>query len=240
MQAKNELVLELKGVRPSQMPLARLAAYMREFAQLIGDGPFLFSEIREGSTRVAARPPAGGSLSKARARVERASAGIGPREARAAYQKLCEMTAADALPGRVLEGASTVLHFPRARSSVSAIKLYERGHITGELSAVLKDGEKGGVKARIRPADGGPYVYCTADEKIGREMGALFLCSVRAYGAGWWVRNDDEAWVCEDLHVDEVHRVYDVGLAEAVENLRGLDLTWDEDPFADFESAVPT
>lgn len=238
MPAKNELVLELKGVRPSNLPLARLAAYMREFASLIGDGAMLFSEIREGSTCVAARAAPGGSLSKARARIERARVGQGPREARSAYRNLCDMTATDGYPGRVREGATTVLHFPQRLNNRAHLRVHERGHITGELSGVLRDGEKGKVKARIRPMNGGTFIYCTANETIGKKMGAMFLLTVRVYGAGWWTRNEDGTWVCDSLHVDEVHRVENTDLRRAVDDLRRLDITWEDDPFADFEGAA--
>jgi hypothetical protein len=232
-----EIIFELKGRMPHQIPLARMAAYMQEFAALIGtDDAALFSEIRQGSTRIAAMPREAGGQSSIRRRILNASKGVGPREAVAAFRKITELANADRAPAKVTDGHTAIVHFPSNLPAYDPIRVIERGHITGVLEGVLRDGHKG-VKARIRP-DGGPMVICTASTAVGKNVGGLFLEYVRAYGSGHWRRESTGKWVCESFSIDSIERVSGVSLREAISDLRTLDLTWSDDGWEDFDEVA--
>lgn len=239
MHDRNELVFELKGRLPSQTPLSRMAAYMSEFAVLLGgQNSLLFSEVRKGSTCIAARAKQGGALGQARQRAIRASRGEGPKDAQSAFKKLCRLANDDRLPAKIKSRSGVLLYLPSFEPAQFPLKVRDSGHVTGELSGIVRDG-KSGVKARIRPLDGGPLVYCTADEKIGREMGNYFLSYVRVYGTGWWIRDIDGNWSCESMQVESAQKLENVSISDAIRKIRSLEIDWSDDPF-DFESGVRT
>jgi hypothetical protein len=232
----SEIVFQLKGRKPRQIPLARMAAYMAEFAALIGTSePVLFSEIREGSTCIAANPRGNGSASVIRRRIISASRGEGPKDARAAFRHLTELANADRARAKVTDGSTTIVHLPSNLPVYDPLKLIERGHITGILEGVYRDGNA--VKARIRP-DGESIIYCTATAAIGKNMGSLFLDHIRAFGSGTWRRSQSGKWVCESMHIESISKVSAAPLRAAVDELRTLDLAWEEDPWADFDEVA--
>lgn len=234
MLSNDEIVFELKGCLPKQMPLKRLAAYMSEFASMLGgNGDTMFSDIREGSICIVAKPSAGQAIGQHKDRIIKASRNEGSRERHAAFQRICKMASEDRLPARIKTKAATIIHFPAQKPLKSALKVRDYGHVTGELSGIVKD-KRIGVKARIRPLDGGPLVYCTASEEVGRELGNLFLSFVRVYGKGWWIREQDGAWICEGMEIEKVHKLENVTINEAVKRIRELDIEWVDDPL-DFE-----
>jgi len=239
MASGHDLVFELKGKLPKQVALSRMASYMAEFATLIGGkGEILFSDVREGSTCIAAKVGKGGSVNQSRERAVLASRGSGPRDAQKAFEKICQMSQEDNLPAKIRANSAIILHFPTPKLVRSALKIQDYGSLTGELSGIVRDG-KAGVKARIRPLDGGPLIYCTADEKTGRELGNYFLGFVRVFGNGWWSRSADGEWFCDSLHVESAYKVNNVSVSEAFKTMRELDVEWSEDPFG-FDEDVRT
>lgn len=233
----NEIILELKGRKPCQMPLTRIAAYMQEFATLIGspDAAF-FSGIRAGSTRIAARPRAAGGKSVIRRRIVNASEGRGPRDAVTAFRKLADFSIADRAQARVTDGRTAIIHFPSNLPAFDPIRVIERGHISGVLEGVLRDGQKG-VKARIRP-DREALINCTASITVGKEMAALFLQYVRADGSGHWKRESSGKWVCESFQIEKIRALSNITLREAVRDLRELDLDWSECDWDEFDGVA--
>lgn len=231
-----ELVLELKGKEPQQLTLKRVAEYMNEFASFIGsNSETLFSEIRVGSTCIAAQAAAGGTT-KLQKRAIDASRGLGPLDAQKAFMKISEMASQDRLPARFWANRSVILHFPKPPKKFEPLKIWERGHITGVVSGLVGDG-KSGVKVRVRPLDGGPLVYCKTNERFGRELGKNFLSCVRVFGPGCWARGVDGTWVCEEIEVEEVIVVEQTQLEDAFASLQELDVTWTDDPF-DFDPGL--
>lgn len=238
MQDANELVFELKGKTPDQMPIARLAAYMKEFAALLGGKePPMFSAVRRGSTCIAATLPASGGMSAARKRVYEASKGFGPKEAQKAFDALTALAEADRAPARVLAKSGTVIHLPRSSNYPRPLSVHERGSITGRLTGMVDD-KAGGAKARIRPMDGGPLVFATASGRVADGLGTFFRKYVRIYGFGEWRRNEDGKWLCAGIEISEIHTVDNVNVVEAITSIRELPIAWSENPFDEFDSDV--
>jgi hypothetical protein len=233
----SEIIFELKGRMPHQIPLARMASYMHEFAVLIGaaDAAF-FSEIRKGSTRIAARPREAGGQSTIRRRVLNASIGKGPREAVAAFKKLTELANVDRAPAKITDGRTAIVYLPTNLPTYEPLRLIERGHITGILEGVYRDGQKG-VKARIRP-DKEPLVICTVAAAVGKNMGGLFLDYVRAYGCGHWRRDLTGKWLCENFHIENIDRISGASLRDAVREIRAIDFAFTDDHWDDFEEVA--
>lgn len=233
----SEIIFELKGRMPHQIPLARMAAYMQEFAALIDakDAAF-FSEIRQGSTRIAARPRHAGGQSTIRRRVLNASIGVGPKEAVAAFKRLADLANVDRAPAKITDGRTAIVYLPTNIPKYEPLRLIERGHITGILEGVYRDGQKG-VKARIRP-DKEPFVICTVTSAVGKNMGGLFLEYVRAHGSGQWRREVTGKWVCESFHIESVDGISGASLWDAVSEIRALDFTLADDSWDEFDGVA--
>lgn len=232
-----EIVLDLKGRLPGQFTLARMAEYMQQFALLAGGADrILFSEIRQGSTCIAARPTSPGGISIVRKRVENASRGNGPRDARKAFLRLADMAEKDGVPGKITDGKLAIAYLPTNRPQYRPLKLYERGHLTGVLEGVLRDGPSG-VKARIRP-NASKQIICTATPGVAKKLGEMFLDDVRVFGPGWWERDADGKWACETIHIESVEKLRDDNLANAVADIRKTPIEWLDDPWDEFESVA--
>lgn len=230
---KDEIELHLSGRKPQDIPLARLAEYMREFAILLGqpDNVF-FSKIEDGSTRILAYAKQGRDLGPAARRAVALSQGEGAIEARRARDKIGGMARTDRRRARVLRNRTTLLHISPEPATSTELKVRDRGHITGQLWGILTDSADT-MKVRIRPFDGGPQVQCTASVQLAEKIGVHISKPVRAFGSGWWRKGTDEKWICESLEIESIEAVKSHKLSDIFGELRALPLEWDDDPFLD-------
>lgn len=208
-----------------------MAEYMAAFSAMLGEpGELYFADIRENCTAIAISAAKGESLSRAKARAIKLAHRCGPPEARRAYDKIANMAFEDRRPARVADAASVILHFPKTpRCEKRPLRLRDTGHVTGELSAILRT--RDGIKARIRPLDGGRYVECVVGEEAARQMRGHLLEVVRVSGPGWWQRFEGGGWFCEELiQIEQVARVETIGLRDAIDRLREQEINWPEDP----------
>ncbi|MGZ9809961.1 hypothetical protein ACXN5S_05805 [Pseudoroseicyclus sp. H15] len=238
MRGSNELVFELKGVKPDQVPMARMAQYMAEFSSLLGkqSGP-LFSGVREGSTCIAASLTQDGGLSAGRRRVFDASRGEGPRDAVSAFEKLTQMAAEDRHPARVIERSGTVVHFPKSASKVKRISVTEFGSITGRIAGIVDD-KDGGARVRIRPMNDGALIYGSVSGQLINTLGAYYRKYVRMSGIGEWVKDEGGAWSCTGIAVSEISVVDNISVLEAISRVRELNLIWTDDPFEELDGGI--
>jgi len=236
MQDKSELIFVLANKKPGQLSVARLAAYMKEFATLLGaKGMPMFSAIRSGSTCVAVTFAESGGLTTARKRAHEASRGFGPKEAQNAFDTLTTMAAEDRTPARVVAKSGTVVHFPRSHNYHRPLSVHERGSVTGRITGMV-DEKTGGARVRIRPTDGGPLVYATASSQTADGLGKFFRQHVRIHGFGEWKRSDTGGWVCAGIEIDEIYPVENVTVLDAVKSLREVKVDWLENPFDGLDS----
>jgi hypothetical protein len=97
---------------PRDIPMARLAEYMAEFAKLLGEpGHVHFEAIVDASVGLAAQveEPA---VPKVETRVNGVKAGGGAEDALRASARLDEMLAADNATGELLANGAQVIQFP--------------------------------------------------------------------------------------------------------------------------------
>lgn len=234
MTDRNELIFELKGVKPDQLPMTRMSMYMKEFACLLGGkGEAIFSDVRLGSTCIAAKFVAGGA-STARKRVIRAGQGHGAKDAQTAFQKLAEMASEDGVPARVVSQSATIIHFPRVDKEPTPLAVHQFGQVTGRLTGVVDD--ESGAKARIRPVGGGGLIYATAPETIADNIGQYFRRCVRIKGWGSWQKDAQGIWTCSDIQIVHIRAVEDATIKQAIEAVGQLDITWADNPFDGLDS----
>ena len=230
---RDEIEFYLDGKKPKDLPLVRLAEYMREFAALLGENEnIFFSDVREGSTRIVAYAKQGRNLSPAVNRALALSRGEGPEDARRAHRRIGAMARKDGRrAARITRNKTTLLHIavPQEIRNSLELRIRDRGHLTGQLWGVLtKDKKTLGV--RIRPLDGSAQIQCTASVGIADKLGIHISKPIRVHGPGWWARSPDGEWRCESLEIESVEPVRSVTLIDAFRDLREVDLGWTDDP----------
>ncbi|MEO0426710.1 MAG: hypothetical protein AAF160_04620 [Pseudomonadota bacterium] len=231
MKLEDEIQLILAGAKgPRDLPLERMAEYMREFARMLGEPErVLFSGVKEGSVCIAARARLGYGLGPAANRTVSIGRGEGSAESRRAYEKISEMAAADNRRARVQRRHAVLLHFPTgAHANKDRLRVRNRGHVTGQLSGLLEDTATN-IRARLRPLDGGALIYCEASYAIGDKLGAHFRKVVRIFGPGWWERKADGTWVCKNIEAESFEPVENIEIRSLIDRLRGLAASHEED-----------
>ena len=237
MRSGIEISWILDGRSPEQIPLARLAEYMQQFAALLGDDKDVhFARIEEGSTRLVAKLAPGKPAQRAQARVyavrDRRAA---PAEATRAARRINEMVSQDHTQARITFGAGAILRFSgKVAEQDRAVTLTDTATITGRLYALVETPT--GLNARIRPRNAAAYIACTADAEVGRELRNFFMEAVRVQGHGKWTRSVGGEWACESVHIKKVDGVSDVSLRDAINTLRATQVVWPEDPLADWDA----
>ncbi len=235
MRASTEISWILEGRSPDQIPMARLADYMREFAAMLGETEGVhFARVEKGSTRLVAKLDPGRPTQKVQARVYAIRERRAPADAMRARYRIDEMVHEDKGSARVTFGASVILRFHgKAAAFEKPFSLVDSATITGKLYA-LSEEPSGGIRARIRPRGGSNYVACVADDRIGRQLRNYFLDAVRVQGRGTWTRSENGEWSCQSLQILHADLVRDVSLREAINALRAIEAEWPDDPLADW------
>jgi hypothetical protein len=235
MRASKEISWVLEGRSPDQIPMARLAEYMQQLAIMLGETENVhFARIEKGCARLVAKLNPGYPAQRVYARVYAVRDRRAPAEAMRAFRRINDMVGEERRHAHVTFGACVILRFPgNVTSDVAPFSLVENGTITGKLYALIEQ-PSGLLNARIRPQGGNTYVSCSADNRIGRQLRNYFLDAVRVQGMGTWVRSENGEWLCQSLHILDVHPVIDVSLREAINALRAVDVEWSDDPLGDW------
>jgi hypothetical protein len=235
MRTSKEISWVLEGRSPDQIPMARLAEYMQQFAIMLGETENVhFARVEEGCTRLVAKLNPGLPAQRVHARVYAVRDRRAPADAMRAFRRIDGMVGEDRTHARVTFGAGVILRFPgNVNSNVPPFNLVDNATITGKLYALIEQ-PSGLLNARIRPRGGNTYVSCSADDRIGRQLRNFFLDAVRVQGRGTWVRSENGEWSCQSLHILDVHPVNDVSLREAINALRAVDGDWSDDPLGDW------
>lgn len=231
MRAAPEINWILEGKSPDQIPMARLAEYMQQFAAMLGEVDDVhFVRVEKACTQLVAKVKPGRPAQKVQSRVYAVRDRRAPAPAMQAYRRINQMVGEDNGHARVTFGAGIVLRFPgKLPDTIDAITMVDPTTITGRLYALIEE-PNGIVKARIRPRTGNAYVACTADGAEARELRKYFMDAVRVFGRGTWTRSPGGEWACEALHILRVDPVSDASLREAINALRAIEAKWPDDP----------
>jgi hypothetical protein len=232
--ADREISWVLEGHSPNEIPMARLAEYMQQFAAMLGETEGVhFDRVEESSLHLVAKLDRGRPAQRVQARVQAVRDRRAPIDAMRAYRRINEMVGEDKGPARVIFGASVMLRFPGIQAVQPPLSIADDATVTGRLYALF-EAPSGELKARIRPRVGNAYVDCTAESGIGRQLRNYLFDAVRVHGRGNFSRTEGGEWVCDALHIRDVQPVKDVSLREAINALRAIKADWPDDPLADW------
>lgn len=207
---------------PRDMPMARLAEYMAEYAKLLGEiGDVHFRTIVDASVGLAAIVDKA-AVPKVDERVRAASHGAGSEEALRAIGRLDEMLAADNAVGELLrEGAQVIPFLGKNRPRpVTYGPITQEGTVEGEIVRI--GGIDDTIHVTLRDA-ATIYSGCVASKAVARRMAQHILGPVvRAHGVGKWVRHPSGHWELKSFRIRDFDILEDTSLMDAVARLRAV------------------
>lgn len=205
---------------PETLPMARLAQYMANLAQLFGEDEGVhFVRLEAGSTALVQTigPEA---LPKVRARIHAIAQDRPPRGAAGAIVKLNDLLAEDGTTGSLREsGGAEVFHFPgRERSRSPTFGPFKQaGFLDGVLVRV--GGTDDTVPVHLQ--DGDILHICNATRDMARRLALhLYDTALRVHGEGHWERDSESVWQMRRFDIASFETLDEAPLGAIVAQLR--------------------
>ncbi len=224
---------------PETLPMARLAEYISDLADLFGHKENVhFLKLEKGS----AVPVIGvdfPTAPKVRERLHLVRNSEGPPEALRAYHEIDKRLAQDNATGGIRESRAKheLIAFPgrdRKRSLIYG-PFNQPGTIYGELIKV--GGEQDIVPVHIEEARGRVHI-CQANRAMARKVAQhLFGPPLRLHGQGRWERDEAGNWQMRRFTIESFEVLDNAALSKVVQKLRAIDgpLKRVTDPFQELE-----
>jgi hypothetical protein len=221
---------------PATMPMARLAEYMRELAQIMGEPDAVhFRRLQRGSTAVVSRVERE-AVPKVRERVSAVRRGEGPKEAREGYRTI----------NRLLRADNGVGYLQETKTRATVIKFPGRDEVPEEFTAVRQHGSIDGIVTGIRGKDQTIHftllsegqqlsgIY-TKNAALAKQLAAKFREPVRLFGRGRWARDAEGNWTLIDFKVESFDSLLDIPLSAALAEMRSIPTEWGDEAYGDLK-----
>lgn len=216
------------------LPMSRLAEYMAELARLLGEQERVhFSHLEPGSTVLVSNieEPA---VPKVTERLQKVREGHGPKDAMQAYRALDTLLAKDNALATLTENGAEVIQFP-GRMRPKPLKygpFREEGSLDGVVIRIGGRGDR--IPVLLMDAEGAEYPCETAVELSIQLAQHYRRTTVRVYGGGKWLREEDGSWTLQHFDIDRFEVLDDAPLAEVVAKLRTIEGSdWNNRAFGD-------
>lgn len=226
-------------ITPLNLPMARLAEYLTELATLYGYKDYVhFLRVDEGSAAPVVLIDEEEEV-RILERVRKSPTVEGEPAAHRAYEALNHKLIEDNAVARIADfKGAKILAFPGKETAIPKVygPFSEQGFVDGEIVRV--GGKDETIPIWLRRADGRMFYCETTNRQIAEELAKLLYRTIRAFGYGTWLRNENEEWVLQKfviktwegpLHLDD--------LSVIVAHLRAIDGGWKDvdDPFKELE-----
>jgi hypothetical protein len=254
---KKRMIFYIDAYSPETIPMAKLAEYMTDFAELLGkEHAVHFEAVEPGSTQIVSRVEFE-DVPKVRARLTEMHNGAAPKELVRLMAQIDHRLANDNATGRILfvenERAGTAFpQSPVAVSVAAAVELLafpgrdrpkipsygpftQEGHLDGVLIAL--GGKDETISIRLQNGEI-TYSHCDTTRTIARELAKHMFEPVRIHGTGRWVREADGAWTLIRFRIHRFEPLSGDSLRETVAALRAVPGSeWNDfkDPLAELD-----
>lgn len=224
MADKKRFVFVLDGFTPDTLPMARLAEYLTDLANLLGEKERVhFKAVEPGSAGLAYDVESV-AVPKVQARVRGARAASAGSEERRAFEdidhRLRKDNTAASLREDTVTGAS-LLHFPGPAREVDPEYGPFNEHSTLQGRVISVGGKRNIVNVNIQ--DGERIYYCEASRDVALQLAPLmFNHELRIHGTGRYLRGADGEWVMNSFRISQFDRLDMKPLSEVVEKLRAV------------------
>jgi hypothetical protein len=231
MKKWEEYRFRIEAYTPDTLPMARLADYLTELANILGETPYVhFVRIEPGSNvivhkiNIEAAP-------KVKANAIAVKKGEGNVVQMRSYRRMNTMLREDNGRGVFAEKKDIEILFPgidEEKVSFNSIRQY--GKIDGE---VIRIGGSKEIVPILLEVEGREISGCHAKRAIAKELAKNLFEPVRLYGEGRWDRNDEGEWNLASFGVDRFDVLQESTLSKTVIALRALKGEWGKDALHD-------
>jgi len=235
-----EYYLRIDVYDPATIPMSRLAEYMADFANLLGNKEHVhFVRLGKGSCKVVsviddvATPKVDG-------RIKAVQTGEAPIDAINAYNSIDERLAQDNGIGSINQtGYGQLIRFPGRNRSREIYGPFNQ-HGTVEGIPIRIGGEQQTVPIHLQ--EGKTIHICSGSRQIASEISDnkyLFRKVIRANGIGRWFRDQNGKWIMKSFIIyGPLVPLDDSPLSAVVQRLRAIPEKWKEkdDPIAELQN----
>jgi hypothetical protein len=235
-----EYRFRIDAYTPDTIPMWRLAEYMHDLADLLGEREHVhFARLEAGSTVLVQRIDAE-SAPKVQARIQaiKHAEGEGPEDALHAFRAIDRRLAEDNAVGHLCgEDGAEIIRFPgREKPQPLTFGAFRQ---PGSLDGVLirLGGKDETVPVHLQ--EEGTVHKCNATREMARRLAThLFGATLRVHGSGRWERDAEGAWLLKRFDIESFEILDDEPLATVVERLRQIPGSgWKDldDPYAELQ-----
>jgi hypothetical protein len=218
---------------PETIPMVRLAEYMRELGEVLGETAAVhFNRLEPGSTTLVSRIEQE-AVPKVRARAVAVQRGEAPREALRAYKTINRMLREDNGVGVLKEGddkqGAVIIRFPgREEAEEKFPYVREHGSVDGVVVWIGGSGLNQAVRVTLE-AEAQQISGFWTDRQTGKELARKLFEPVRLFGRGRWSRDGDGQWTLIDFKIESFQALVDIPLSAALSDLRSIPVDWDDE-----------
>lgn len=245
------MIFYIDAYSPETIPMAKLAEYMADFAELLGkEHAVHFETVEPGSTQIVSRVEFE-DVPKVRARLTEMRNGTAPKELAQLMAQIDNRLANDNATGRILFAenergvpadvgvrvTTELLAFP-GRDRPKALRygpFNQDGHLDGVLIGVVGKDETVSIKLQNGDVT---YSHCDTTRTVACDLGKHMFEPVRIYGVGRWTREADGAWTLLRFRIRHFEVLGKDNLRETVAALRavpGSEWKHFKDPLAELD-----
>ena len=221
MKDRAEFFFKIDGWMPEEMPMERLAEYMKDIAQLLDSKQRVHVVgIKSGSVEMVMDVNES-HKEEIKQRVCDAGQGIGRQRGIAARQRIDDRLYKDGKKGRLSCDGITILRFlGRPISPEAEVGLFEKeGSFDGRVISV----GGGGDLARVQLLSGDDRINCRVARDMAKKLAEhLFEGELRVSGTGERFRNVEGKWKFKQFFITGFDKLDTTPLTTLVESLRSL------------------
>jgi hypothetical protein len=231
-----EYRFRIDAYTPDTMPMARLAEYMGELSQMLGERNAVHFLRLEGGSTILVHKIEREAVPKVRGRIAHLPTGDGPSEAVRAYKAINKMLRDDDAVG-TLRGkgrGGVVIYFPgrdEAQEEFASIKQY--GSIDGVVTWIGGSDQTAHITLET---EGQQVSRISTTRAIAKSLASKLFEPVRLYGRGRWSRDSEGVWSLVDFKMESFEALEDAPLSEAVDHLRAVRTEWDPEAYSELRT----
>jgi len=224
-KGKNKIRLVIDAFTPDTLPMSRLAEYLKQFSELLGNDSSVHFDRVEKSSAALVSYSDHTATPKIRQRLEEIIEGTAPKPAIKSNATLDDMLLEDNAVGYVDLDESKLIEFPgRKRAPQQRIGPVRRKSVLdGQIFQL--GGKDDTINVHIRnPHNPNETHRCEVSIKLARDLAPYFLAdSVRLFGEGDWYRTDT-GWVMSpnSYTASDFKPLADIGLDKTIAAAREL------------------
>lgn len=224
MDRQNQYRLKIDVFTVDTLPMSRLAEYLAELAQLLGEKERVhFSHLEPGSAVLVSNIEEQ-ALPKVADRINAVSLGDAPKDAMQAFKNLDNLLAKDnAVATLIAPNETNVIAFP-GRTRPKPVRygpFREVGTLDGRIIRI--GGRDDTIPVWLK--DGDVEHHCNVrGEDVARRLAPYYLNgTVRVRGSGKWLREENGTWILQQFDIVDFEVLDEGNLSEVVSRLRSIE-----------------